>query len=162
MVSREQKVEQSVQEYLKTQLFEVAGYDEAQVELLDSWDGTELPTPLEKTFIATGYGFDDGGRAGEMGSDLIFRVYTIEFIIFGLTNTWGKNLASVIQQAIESQGTLPLLDIGEPGQPEIDRLVVDSVKAERAAVGLNPPAWAKFIYSVHVTTNDEYFARLTG
>lgn len=160
MVSREQKVSQSVEDYLKGKL-DSAGYGQDHVTLLDAWDGSDLPTPLETNYIAAGYSFDDGGKPGEMGSDLITRLYTIEMFIFAQNMTWGRNLASVIQTAIEDDGLIPLLDIGEPGHPQIDVMTLDSVAAQREATGLNPPAWQQFVWTVRVRLTDEYFAALT-
>lgn len=160
MVSREQKVSQSVQDHLKAQL-ESAGYnDPDHFKVLDAWDGNDLPTPLETNYIATAYSFDDGGRAAELGSDLIRRLYTIEFFVFAQNATWGRNLASVMQTAIEDSQNIPLLDIGEPGQPQIDVLALENVAAQREPVGLNPPAWQKFVWTVRARLWDEYFARL--
>lgn len=161
MVSREQKVTESVQEYVKAALT-TAGVTSSKVAWLEAWDGSDLETPLEKNTIATGYGFDDGGKSAEVGSDLITRLYTIEFLIFALNATWGRNLASIIQTAIESnQGIIPLLDIGEAGQPEIDSLVLENVSAERQPTPANPPKWAQFVFTVHARLRDEYFATLT-
>jgi hypothetical protein len=161
MVSREQKVSQSVQEHVKHELFDVAGYTTDQIEMMDGWDGNDLPTPLEKNIVALGYSFDNGGGPGECGSDLIRRLYTIEYLIFGLNMTWGRNLASVIQQSIEGEhGLIPLLDVGEPGEPQIDVLVLEAVSAERQPTRENPPSWARFVYTVHARIWDEYVSTL--
>lgn len=162
MVSREQKVNQSVQDYLKAQL-ESAGYnDPDHFKMLDAWDGSALETPLTTNYIAAAYSFDDGGKAAEVGSNLIRRLYTVEFFVFAKNATWGRNLASLMQTAIEDNGggNIPLLDIGEPGQPEIDVLTLENVSAQREPVALNPPAWQKFVWTVRARLWDEYFATL--
>lgn len=161
-VSREQKVTQSVQDYLKEQMFTVRGYSTDTVEVMDAWDGGSMPTPLRKNYIATGYGFDNGGSSAEMGSSLIRRLYTVEFLIFAQNATWGRNLGSQIAMALEEDGLIPLKDVGQPGAPVIDQLVLDGngPQVQREPPGPDPPEWQKFVWSVRLRVWDEYFATL--
>lgn len=158
-ITREDLVTQSVQDYLREQLFTVRGYPEDRIELLDSWHGEKLPTPLEKNYIATGYNFDDGGRAAEMGSDLTVRLYTIEFFVFGQTPTWGRNLANAVKFSLENDGLIPLLDIANAGKPVIDHLPLISVSAERQVIN-DPAEWERHVWTVHLRVEDTYYATL--
>jgi hypothetical protein len=74
-LTREDFIVQSVEEYLKARLAARGYKKDDQFVLLDSWTGGKLPSPLGKTHIAAGFDFDDGGRAAEIGSSLMVRVY---------------------------------------------------------------------------------------
>lgn len=155
MIQRSQKVEQSVQDYIRGLIFGAQKYPESQVELLDGWDGEKFKGGLEKNYIAMGFNFDDGGKEGEVGSNLVRKVITIEFFVVATNATWGRNLSSAIATALESDRVVPLKDIGEPGDPVIDALPVDSVSAEHQPIA-NPEPWQRFIWTVHLRLEDEY------
>lgn len=159
-LTREDYVQQSVQDYLRSTLFGTLGFPEDQIDIIDAWDGQPLDSPLPKNVVASGFDFDDGGRAAEMGSDLTFRVYAIEFIVFGKTPTWGRNLANGVRSALEQDGVVPLVDISAAGRPEIDRLVVDSVAAARQNVPRDADEWLRYVWAVTLRLEDTYFARV--
>lgn len=159
-VTREDQIVQGVENYAKTRLT-VKGYTEGdQYVLLESYTGKEISSPMKKSYIAAGYNFDDGGRGAELGSALIERVYTIEFFVFGLTNTWGRNLAQSIKFALEFDGVIPLLDVTDPALPESgEYLQIDSCSAERQVVQ-NPAEWERYVWTVHLKATDTYDARM--
>lgn len=157
MIQRDDQIEQSVEDYLRNQLFSVQGYPDSQVELLDSWQGEDLPTPLSKNFVAMGFNFDDGGKQAEAGSTLTVRVNTVEFFIIAKNATWGRNLSAAIKNGLEHDRIIPLKDIGKPGQPVIDAMPLLSVSRERQPIP-NPEPWQKFIWTVHVKVEDTYYA----
>jgi hypothetical protein len=165
-ITREDYVEQSVQTYAKRQLFDVRGYPEEQIDWLDSFDDNMFTATHEpsKNYVASGFDFDDGGRAGELGSDLIRRLYTFEFFIIGLSSQWAKNLAQAIKFGIENDGVIPILDIADadaaPDWPQIDALILEDVTANRVMVQ-DPAPWQRHIWVTRCRVWDEYYARLT-
>lgn len=159
MIQRSQKVEQSVQDYLRGLIFGAQKYPESQVELLDAWDGDKFEGGLEKNYIAMGFNFDDGGKEGETGSNLVRKLITIEFFVVAKNATWGRNLSSAITTALESDRVVPLKDIGEPGEPVFDALPVINVSSEHQPVA-DPKPWQRFIWTVHLRLEDEYLVVL--
>lgn len=155
MISREDLVTQSVQTFANQQIFDVRHYDRAKVEFVESFPyGLK---ELDRNLIATGFNFDDDGEQAEMGSDLKRRIYTIEFWVFGVTNTYARNLANVLKFALDVQGTIPLIDVAQQPPVEIDRMLVDGVTAHRQ-IAPNPEPWQEFIWTTQVKVLDEYYA----
>lgn len=155
MIQRSQKIEQSVQDYISDLIFGAQKYSPNQVEILDAFDGEKFEGGLDKNYIAMGFNFDDGGKEGETGSNLVRKLITIEFFVVAQHATWGRNLSSAITTALESDRVVPLKDIGEPGQPVIDALPVENVSAEHQPIS-NPQPWQRFIWTVHLRLEDEY------
>jgi hypothetical protein len=155
MIQRSQKVEQSIQEYVRGLIFGAQKYPETQVEILDAWDGEKFSGTLDKNYIAMGFNFDDGGKEGEVGSNLVRKLVTVEFFVVATNATWGRNLSSALTTALESDRVVPLLDIGEPGQPQIDALPVITCSSEHQPIA-NPQPWQRFIWTVHLRLEDEY------
>lgn len=146
---------ESVRAFARTQIYAVRGYDEDRVSFVDDWpaEGVELTRNL----VAAGFNFDDDGALAELGSSLTRRIYTIEFWVFGLTDTYARNLANVLKFALDVDGTIPLKD--ESGA-EIDRLLVDGVTAHRQQAGGDPEPWQQFVWTTQVKIEDTYFASL--
>jgi hypothetical protein len=159
VITREQIVTQSVQDYVRGQLFDVRNYPEEQVQLLDSFPYDGLPQPLDRNYVASGFNFDDPGVQAELGSDLKTRVYTLEFFIFGQTAVWASNLAHAIKFAADNDGVIPLLDISDLNKPQIDVLVVEGTRAERQVIQ-DPAPHERFVWVTSVVVEDTYHARL--
>jgi hypothetical protein len=157
MLTREDFVTQSVDKYLREVLFERHSYDEQGIELLPSFPHDRFDGPVDKNYVAVGFNFDDGGKQGEMGSNLKHRLYTIEFFIIGKSGTWAKNLAQAVKFALEADGTIPLIDVTQPTRPVIDSLVVASVSAEHQPIA-NPEPWQENIWTCHLRAEDTYDA----
>lgn len=160
-LTREDFVIQSVEEYLKDRLA-ARGYKLGdQFVLIDAYTGGEIPSPMTKTHVAMGFNFDDGGRQAELGSALTTRVYTVEFFIFGVDSTWGRNLAQAIKFSLEFDGVIPLLDITQPQpHPQLGEFLdVESASAERQVIQ-DPPDWQRYVWTVHLKVEDIYDARL--
>lgn len=155
MVTREQLVEQSTQEYIKDQLFNVRGYPTAQIEVLDAFPYDTFEGPLDKSYVAAGFNFDDQGRQGELGSDLTVRTYTIEWYVFGKSETWAKNLSHAIKFALEQDRIIPLLDVSEVAKPQIDAMPMVGVSAEKVMVP-NPEPSQEHVYRVSCQVEDTY------
>lgn len=156
-ITREDYVTQSVDKYLRRILAE-KGYTEDTIEILPSFPHSRFDeTPIDKNYVATGYSFDDGGKAAEMGSNLKHRLYTIEFFVIGQNAVWAKNLAQGVKFALETDSTIPLVDIAVAEQPVIDALVLASVSAEHQPVP-NPKPWQENIWTVHARLEDTYDA----
>lgn len=160
MISREDMVEQSVQEYVKDKLFSAPrNYSTDLVEMLDAFPYNRFDGPLDKNYVALGFNFDDAGRQAELGSDLKTRLYTIEFFVFGITEVWSRNLANVIKFAADNEGIIPLLDLNQISKPQIDSLVVDNTRAERQPIA-EPAPHERHVWITWVVVEDTYNARL--
>jgi len=109
--------------------------------------------------VATGFDFDDEGEQAEMGSDLKRRLYTIQFFVFGQTLTLSRNIANALKFVLEREGTIPLLQVDQAGRPEIDKLILEGVSAERQVVP-DPQPWQRFVYTTTLRVEDCYFAAL--
>jgi hypothetical protein len=158
VIDRESIIQQSVQDYFRHQVFDVRGYPADKVELLDEfpynrWDMEKL----DKTYIAVGFNFDDGGRQGEMGSDLRERQYNIEFFVFGTTSVWGRNIANVVKFSLEQDGNIPLKDYTTSGHPVFDAVVLDEVSSEKIPVQ-DPRPWQENTWVVRLRVTDTYYA----
>lgn len=159
MISREDLVEQSATDYLRAAIFGERGYGEDQVEFLEAFSGELHEHTLSKNYIAIGFNFDDEGEQAELGTDLMRRLYTIQFLVFGQTNTWARNLANVAKFALERDRVIPLKDISLPEAPVIDALEVVGASAHRQVVA-NPEPWQQFVWATHLTLEDVYNAAL--
>jgi hypothetical protein len=157
MITREDCIQQSVFNYARDALV-ARGYPDDKVRLLEAWEG-QLSGDLDRNYVAFGFDFDDEGRQAELGSDLKVRLYTIQALVFGQSHTLARNIANALKFALEVDGTIPLLDISQPGLPEIDRLTVDGVSAERQAMA-DPEPWQRFLYTTTVRLEDFYPAAL--
>ena len=157
MITREQLVTESVQRYAEAALI-AHGYVPDDVTMLESFPYTYVGE-LTKNLIATGFDFDNEGEQAELGSDLKVRLYTVQFFVFGKTQTWAKNIANAIKFALDVEPTIPLLDIGVAGQPEIDRLVLVGVSSERQLF-TDPDPFQQHVWSTTARVEDTYFARL--
>ena len=103
-VTREQKVEQSVQDYA-TQKLRDAGWSEQKLEMLDEFPYEKFEGKLDKSYVA-----------------------------FGRSPLEAKAIANQIKFALDADEVVPLKDIGEKGAPVIDALVVVGCKAEKMVV----------------------------
>lgn len=160
MVTREQKIEQSVQDLVREMLFTRFQYPTDKVELLDSFPYNRFEGALDKTYVASGFNFDDGGEAGEMGSDLIHRIYTVELWIFGATALWGRNVANAVKAALEQESTIALIDHGGTGT-EIDRLTIPPRGLRTRHVSARDPRpWEQNVWVTTVNLEDYYSAEL--
>lgn len=165
MITREDQIEQSVQNFVKAALT-TNGYDSTVVTVRDAFPtDDERATEMTKTQVALGFNFDDGGKSMELGSDLTLRVYTIEFWVFGLTSRLGRNVANVIKAVLEDSGYLiPLQDVGVSGHPVIDQLVISENRGITVArqINHNPRPWDLNVWTTIVKVEDTYFPSLVN
>lgn len=157
-VTREQLVEASVFAYAQTAIFTTRGYDASDVQLVEEWD-YHRRGELDKETIAPGFDFDDPGQQAEIGSDLLRRLYTIEFVVMGTTLTWAKNLSHALKFALQQEQAIPLLDVTQDSNPELDRMEVLGVSSERVHL-VDPEPWQRFMYAVTLRIEDVYHAAL--
>jgi hypothetical protein len=159
VVTREQMVEQSVQDFVRDRLT-ANGYDESKVHMRDAFPtAQERASELTKTQLAVGFNFDDGGRKVELGSELTRRVYTIDFWTFGISPEYGRNVAGMVRAVIEDNDLLiPLKDIAQVGAPVIDQLLVldDRGIVIQHQVAQEPRAWDRFVWSTTLKVEDYY------
>lgn len=160
MVHRETLIAQSVFDFTVAALRE-RGYPEEQVDFRDDFpydvvEGTVKT--LERNIVAIGFDFDDPGEPAEIGSDLMRRVYTIQFWTFGLEAAYGENLAHAIKFALQAQGSIPLRDYDQDDSPEIDDLGVTGVTSERQVVATDPTPAQQNVWTTTLKVEDFYFA----
>lgn len=156
MLTREDCIEQSIQDFVRAGL-DSRGYTDYELREGFPYDQADQKA-LDHNLVALGFNFDDGGEAAECGSSLIFKRHTIEVWIFGKSLTWGRNLSHIITAILETEtSTLPLYDYSTNSKPEMDRLVVDNVRAERQ-IHPDPAPWQQFVWTVTVRVEDTYSA----
>lgn len=158
MLSREDKAEQSVQDFLRAEMA-TRGYVEGErLHYLDSFPHDRLATPIDSNYIASGFSFDSGGKPLELGSNLKERIYTVEFFIFALDAKLGRNLANQVKDCLEpASDTIALKDYDQPGAPVVDHLLVDSVWAAMQVIP-DPRPWEKNAWVTTLRLRDEYYA----
>jgi hypothetical protein len=158
VIPREEKIQQSVQKFATDLLFGEWAYPTGEVEVLDEFPEGRFTGALDKNYVAFGYAFDDGGEQGELGSTLVRREHTIEVYVFATTDLWGRNLATAVRRAVETQGVIPLLDFGEGDPPQqIDALSVMTVRASHVPVR-EPRPWEEHIWLTRIQVEDYYDA----
>lgn len=164
MITREDMIEQSIEDFVKEGLV-LNGYTDDKVHVRDAFPSPdERSQPLVQTEVAIGFNFDDGGVNIELGSDLKLRKYTIEFWTFGLTQQQGRNVATVIRTLLEDEGAVDLKDIGTTGRPVIDRLLLQdspgiSVTRQIAA---QPRPWDRNVFTTTCRIEDTYYPSLVN
>lgn len=154
MISREQLVTQSVEDYVRAALT-ARGYD-GLVDFADEFPYT-LEEPPRRPLIAAGFDFDDAGEQAEMGSDLTLRTYGLEWFIFDSSGDRARNVAHIIKFALEADGQIPLNDYGQAGTPVIGYLQVDGSSAARQPYA-DPEPWQENAWQTTVRVIDEYYA----
>lgn len=154
MISREQLVTQSVEDYVRAALT-ARGYDD-KVDFTDAFPYT-LEEPPTRPLIAAGFDFDDPGEQAEMGSDLTLRPYGIEWWVFDGDADRARNVAHIIKFALEADGSIPVKDYGAVGEPVVGYLQVDGSSAARQAFA-DPEPWQENVWQTTVRVIDEYFA----
>lgn len=156
MVTRETKIIQSVEDYVRNQVFSVAGFAASDVRLLDAFPHTRFDEPMDKTYVCCGFNFDDGGRQAELGSNLKVRNYTITFYVFGRDPAHGEAVVHAVKSGAEAEGIIPLYDYGngEP-PPQLDALVVTYANAQRQFLR-DPRPWEENVYTATVKVEDTY------
>lgn len=159
-VTREELIEGSLIQYAREGLL-ARGFPQEDWKMLESY-----PYGIQKlegvNLIAAGFSFDDGGRQAELGSNLKERQHTAEFFVFGLTNTWARNLANAIKFTLESDenGMVPLRDVTvQPDLPIIDYLYLDTVFSHRQPLP-DPEPWQEFTWITTVKVTDFYYPTL--
>lgn len=156
-VTREDMIEQSVLILAKASLL-ARGYTSNDFTLMESFP--YKVEKFDKNIVACGFTFDDGGKAAELGSNMKERKHTIEFFVFGTTNTFGRSLANALKFSLEQDLIIPLLDITQAGNPEIDVLYVDAVHSRRQPVP-DPAPFQEFTWYTVVQVTDYYTPNLT-
>lgn len=158
MITREDLVVQSAENFITREL-QARDYTPDKVVIRDAFPGPEeRASELETTTVATGFNFDDGGRPVELGSDMIQRVYSIEFWVFGTTPEYGQNVAHVIRAIFEQDYLLPLEDIRQPDNPVIDQLQLAEPQGTKVTrqIARDPRPWEMYVWTTTVRVQDYY------
>lgn len=160
MITREDMIEQSIQEYVKGQLV-ANGYDETVVHVRDAFPSLdERATEMTVSQLAVGFNFDNGGRRMELGSDLTMFTHTVELWVFGMDPDSGRNIANMTRRILYGNDFLvPLLDISQPGDPVIDQLIVNTAAVNRQ-IARDPRPWDLYVWTVVSKIEDTYYPSL--
>lgn len=161
MVIREELMEysllQRIRELLPEYGFTLSG-EGKDVDLREAF-----PTPQERTeelkitTLAFGFNIDDGGKPAEMGSSLTEYTHTIMCWTFGLEPRFARRLAHSIKHIVRGgDGTLPLLDYNQPGNPTIDNLLVLKAQVQHQ-VNASPRPWDQYVWTTAVNVQDVYY-----
>lgn len=157
MIDRETIIEKSIETFVKRELFTVRGYPESGrrgLVFLDAYpDNDRMSRKLDANYIAVAWSADDGGRQAELGSALRVRKYTFDFHTFGISRVFGKNIASVIRFAAESNVVINLLD-------PVTGAVIDAVDVDFASVQpvvtRTPRPWEENVWVTRLRVEDWY------
>lgn len=155
-ITRQQLIAAAVDRHLRARLFQGLGYQAADVEVMEAFPHDVFDGPLDKNYIAAGFDEDDGGAAGEMGSDLIVRVHNIELFVFAKSPGWGRNLGPTVRDIFDV-GNIPIYDIRQAGAPEIDRLVILQSSGDHQPVA-DPKPWEENVWVVTLQAEDAYYS----
>lgn len=162
MITREDAITQSLQDHLRTQIFSVHGYPADKVRLLDAFSvdlmDDQYPDGLNETLVAAAFQFDNGGTPVEIGSALRLFLHTVDFLVFGHTATWGRNVAALVKEAFfTEEGALPLLDYSINTSPRLilEWLPIDDPAMEREVASFDPRPWNAHAWSVRLHIEDE-------
>ncbi len=158
MITREDAVTQSAQDFVQGGLIAL-GYTGDKVFMRDAFPSlNERASELTVTTVATGFNFDDGGRSAELGSDLLLRVYAIEFWVFGTTPEYGQNVSHVIRRLFEQDYLMPLKDIRDQAKPVIDQLTVLQPRGVivQRQIANDPRPWDMNVWTTTVRLEDYY------
>lgn len=158
MILREDMIEQSVEDFIRAGLSGFS-YDDQNVHIRDAFPTPdERAKPLDKTQLAVGFNFDDGGVPGELGSNLTRFVHTIEFWTFATNQRIGKQLANVIKHMLWGAQVVPLLDYNDPADPppQMDALVVLRCQVARQ-VNTSTRPWDQWVWTTTVRLEDTYY-----
>jgi hypothetical protein len=157
MIERRTKVTESCKEVVRQALF--GPYDHDQVTVQDALPGEDFAGKLESTIVAAGYNFDDGGRQGEAGSDLVRYIWTLEYMIVAPSGVWAKNVADTVASAFDIGDNVPLLAIGDTRDPTGETVIVNYSQAQRVVVRA-PRPWEQFIYMTRVKLEDYFYSSM--
>lgn len=159
MVERRTKVTESCKEIVRARMFAASGgpYETTDVSLVEALPGSEFDGKLDTSIVATGYNFDDGGRQGETGSDLVRYVWTLEYMVLAVSSVWGKNIADTVAAAFDVGDVVSLLDIGGTRSPTGETALVTYSQAQRAVVR-DPRPWEEFVWMTRVKLEDYFYA----
>lgn len=157
MIDRETIIESSIETFVKHELFVVRGYPQngrRGLVFLDAYpDDQRMSKPLDSNYIAVAWSTDDGGRSAELGSPLRVRRYTFDFHTFGISRVFGKNIASVIRFAAESNGVINLID-------PVSGVTLDAVDVDFASVQpvitSTPRPWEHNVWVTRLRVEDWY------
>lgn len=157
-IERRTKVTESCKELVRSALFAPGGpYTTDEITVVDALPGDEFKGKLDITYVAAGSSFDDGGRQGEAGSDLVRYVWTIEYMVLAPAATWGKNVADTVASAFDIGENIPLLAIGTTRAPTGETAIVTYSQAQRVIVRA-PRPWEQFVWMTRVKLEDYFYA----
>lgn len=160
MIDRATVISHSAEQYARNQLFNVRNYPQDRVVFLDAYpDNERMTKALDRNYIAIGFQGDDGGKQAELGSSLKRRLHTLDFYVFGISRVWGKNLASVLRYALESDQVIDLIDPATGAV--IDKVDVDFVNTTEV-VSRTPRPWEENCWVTRLRVEDYYSSASGG
>lgn len=161
MIIREELLEYSVLQRIREGLpafgftLEGGGQD---LDLREAFPTPEERTQeLKMTTLALGFNIDDGGKPAELGSTLTEYTHTIMCWTFGLEPRFARRVAHSIKHIMRGgDGTLPLLDYNQEGDPAIDNLLVLKAQVQHQ-VNASPRPWDQYVWTTSLNIQDVYF-----
>jgi hypothetical protein len=158
-LTREDIVQKSVETYCRAAVYEpTRGFAPGFVEFVESFNG--MAGQLATNMVAVGFNFDQEPQQAELGSLMRLRQVSIEFFVFGKTNTEARNIANVVKEAAERDLYIPLLDFTQESTPATGEVLeVIGARTERQVIP-KPDPWEEFVYATTVHVEDTYDAAL--
>ena len=152
MLSRTDNMTQSLQDWIKSKL-DAAGYT-GQYALEDVYPH-ERQNPLDQTIIVIAH--DDSGdvEERELGGPLSAVARTFQCDVLGQDHRWGRNLASLIKEALEGGEPIPLNDYTSGAPVQID-LMTNVIAVHTQPRFTNPKPWQLHWNVVTFTVDDEF------
>lgn len=157
MITREDLIEQSAMDFVREALTTRGYAIGSEVVILESFPFTAFEPAENTEYISGGFNFDDEGVSGEMGSNLTRRLHTIQYFVFGSTQTYARNIANVIKYSVDVDARIPLRDYSDLAKPVIDQLIVVGVSSERQIIP-NPEPFQENVFTATLRIEDEYYS----
>lgn len=163
MVTREDKIEQTLTNFVREKLT-TYNYIPNVCDLREAFPSPEeRAQPMDKSQVATGFTFDNGGEPAELGTELTRYTHTVEWWSFGINETEGQNTANFIKLLFRSNMTIPLLDIGGDDEDVvIGYLEIPDARSVSTArqISRNPFPWDRWVWSTTIKIQDTYTPEL--
>ena len=152
MLSRTDNMTQSLQDWIVSKL-SMAGYGGNYV--MEDEYPADRQSPLEKTILVFAHDDTDETVEAELGGPLSFTSRTFQLDVLGEDARWGRNIAAIVKDALESGEPIPLNDYSSGVAVEIDkifRLIAIHTKLRFT----NPQPWQLHWNVVTFTIEDEH------
>lgn len=154
MLTRTENLTKSLQDWITTKLNAIPGYA-GSYEFQELYP-SERKNPLDKTIVVLGHSDSAPAQEAELGGPLTIESITFHVDVFGQDMRWGRNIAGLIKEILESGQPIPLNDYSTPIPVEIDKIprIVDAIHARPKFT--DPKPWQQHWNFVTFTVDHEY------